>query len=478
MLPFGLKLAWFALSLSGLIGCWAVLLPLAWATQSYWGPIAYAVGITALEGMFCLGLIWRMNPANMPQAFCLAQTLVTGLATFFLVGVIATITTATSMYVAKPKQWGTHDETAVLSWQIHYLLPMLLFPLVASCVHTTFVVFFDTFQAVDGLACVALPRWTVFLGYAGTPFLITIPCLLTTTISLIRVLRTHKHIRRARRSVPIDTLDHFTALPHRKSRPALSTRTPPETPLAITAPSPSTSEFMRMARDPRRQAISPILREEKIRSFHMPLFPPSTSYVTARSGHRSYGSDDFKSFDTVSSVSFAEVTTKSSRLPSSQPPCDSSDDDVLTPLRSYSSPAETRSRSTPLSSPSIHNSDRISITELAYGMQHEESGDSSDYYAFPRRVSSEAGSMQIPPPFEHRSPSELSSIVWSLLIFQFAIIGIHLLSSITPIIDVVSARSAPAALGTQHVALILAGWAPVVIFGPLTVVRSQLRISW
>jgi hypothetical protein len=40
----------------GLFGCWAVLLPLAWAIQSYWGPIAYAAGITALEGLFCLGL--------------------------------------------------------------------------------------------------------------------------------------------------------------------------------------------------------------------------------------------------------------------------------------------------------------------------------------------------------------------------------------------------------------------------------------
>ncbi|KAJ7881932.1 hypothetical protein B0H13DRAFT_2344866 [Mycena leptocephala] len=83
MLPFGLKLAWFALSLSGLFGCWAVLLPLAWAIQSYWGPIAYAAGITALEGLFCLGLVWRMDPTKMPQAFCLVQVLGTGLATFF-----------------------------------------------------------------------------------------------------------------------------------------------------------------------------------------------------------------------------------------------------------------------------------------------------------------------------------------------------------------------------------------------------------
>ncbi|KAJ7626459.1 hypothetical protein B0H17DRAFT_963413 [Mycena rosella] len=195
MLPFGLKLAWFALSLSGLIGCWAVLLPLAWAMQSYWGPIAYAAGITALEGVFCLGaMVWKMNPATMPRAFCTAQVLVTGVATFFLIGVLAAITTATTVYVAKPKNWGAHDDHTVLPWRFYYVLPMVLFPVLASAVHITFVIFFDTFDPVDGLTCIAHPLWQVlirFLGYAGTPFIITIPCLWLTLMSVVRVMRTH-----------------------------------------------------------------------------------------------------------------------------------------------------------------------------------------------------------------------------------------------------------------------------------------------
>ncbi|KAJ6535056.1 hypothetical protein B0H19DRAFT_908581, partial [Mycena capillaripes] len=197
MLPFGLKLAWFALSLSGLACCWAVLLPLAWAIQSYWGPIAYAIGITCLEGIFCLGLVWRMSPANMPRAFCIAQVIITGLATFFIIGVLAAITTATTMYVAKPKQWGSQNDTTVLPWRFYYLLPMMLFPLLASAVHITFVIFFDTFDPVDGLNCVARPPWIRLLGYAGTPFLITIPCLGLTLLSVFRMIRTHRHIRRA-----------------------------------------------------------------------------------------------------------------------------------------------------------------------------------------------------------------------------------------------------------------------------------------
>ncbi|KAF7341915.1 hypothetical protein MSAN_02047400 [Mycena sanguinolenta] len=103
--------------------------------------------------------------------------------------------------------------------------------------------------------------------------------------------------------------------------------------------------------------------------------------------------------------------------------------------------------------------------------REEFGSDTTDYYASPSQISSiTPNTLQM----EHRSPSKLSSIVRSLLFFQFAIIVVHLLSCITPIIDIVSTRSQPAPLGTQHVALLLAGWAPVAIFAPLSAVRSQL----
>ncbi|KAJ7127963.1 hypothetical protein C8R44DRAFT_779076 [Mycena epipterygia] len=421
MLPFGLKLAWFALSLSGLIGCWAVLLPLAWAIQSYWGPIAYAVGITCLEGMFCLGLVWKMSPANMPRAFCFAQVIITGLAVFCLIGVLAAITTATTLYVSKPKLWGTQDDTAVLPWRIYYLLPMLLFPLLSSSVQVIFVIFFDNFEPVDGLTCVARPLWIRFLGYAGTPFLITIPCLWLTSVSVIRVRRTHKHIRRSRRSVNFDNLDRFTAMPQRKSRPSLKPRTTPPTPRAITAPSPSPSSLIRMSSEARRQPISPVLREEKIQAFHLPFMPPSPDYMTAHSGHRSRRSED--SFDTVSSVSFAEMKTKSSAAELKTKSSrmfgnNTEEDDVTTPLRSFTSPGGT-TRSSRASPRSIHNSDRISITQLAFNLRHEESTDYTDYFSYSAESSVPS---EIPPAVtpksEYRNPSELSSMVRSLIIFQ------------------------------------------------------------
>ncbi|KAJ7442038.1 hypothetical protein FB451DRAFT_1440787 [Mycena latifolia] len=451
MLPFGLKLAWFALSLSGLIGCWAVLLPLAWAIKSYWGPIVYAVGVTALQVVFCLGLVWRMDPASLPRAFCIAQVLITGLAVFFLIGVLAAITTATAFHVAKPKQWG-QDDNAVLPWRYYYLLPMLLFPLLASAVQVTFVVFFDTLDRADGLNCVAHPLWIQFLGYAGTPFLITVPCLWLSSVSVFRVIRTHKHIRRARRSVNFEALDHFTNRPQRrKSRPALKTRT---TPVGITAPSPSPSSILRISREERRPAIIPVLRQA-----------PSPEYMTASSGHRYKNSED--SFDTVSSVLFADMDVRNKVARTSE--YTTEEDDVRTRLRSFVTPT-----STTRSTRSINNSDHISITQFAFVLGNIGTSESSDHVTETPSVSELT---TVPSQTEHRNPAELPSIIRCLLIFQFAIIAIHLLSSITPVIDIVSSRPEPMALGTQHVALLLAGWAPVAIFGPLSAVRCQF-VFW
>ncbi|KAJ7443575.1 hypothetical protein FB451DRAFT_1295620 [Mycena latifolia] len=432
MLHVGLKLAWFALSLSGSRGS-------SLDNLSYWGPIAYAVGITALEGVFCLGLVWRMNPASLPRAFLTsyssAQVPHHWVGCLFLIGVLAAITTATAFYVAKPKQWG-QDDNAVLPWRYYYLLPMLLFPLLASAVQVTFVVFFDTFdRGADGLNCVAHPLWIQFLGYAGTPFLITVPCLWLSSVSVFRVIRTHKHIRRARRSVNFEVLDHFTIRPQRrKSPPALKT---PPTPVAITAPSPSPSSILRISREERRQAISPVLRQEKIMSFHLPFSPPSPEYMTANKAARTL------------EYTIEEV--------------------VRTPLRSLVTPTGT-TRSTR----SIHNSDRISITQLAFALGSIGSSENSDYATEAPSVS---GLTTVLSQTEHRNPAELPSIIRSLLMFQFAIITIHLLFSITPVIDIISSRPGPMALGTQHAALLLAGWAPVAIFGPLSAVRCQF-IFW
>jgi hypothetical protein len=136
-------------------------------------------------------------------------------------------------------------------------------------------------------------------------------------------------------------------------------------------------------REAHRKPVSPVLRDERIRSYHLPFLPPSPDYLTAYSGHTRRSED---SFDTVSSVSFAEVSKPSTRTRSRS----AEEDDVMTPLRPTPS-------STTRSTRTIHNSDRISITQLAFAMQREVYTETTDYYSYPDTVSSLSGIRESPP---------------------------------------------------------------------------------
>ncbi|KAF7290837.1 Fungal-trans domain-containing protein [Mycena indigotica] len=482
MLPFGLKLAWFALSLTGVVGCWAVLLLLGSVTGRLWAPVAYAVGATIIEVIFLLGLIWQMQPAKMPVAFCLVQVLGFGSASFFLAGILAALTTGTTLYVAKPKQWSSSDESNALKWRAYYLLPTLVFPLLATTVHVTFVIFFSDFNISGGMVCVPHPLWLRFLSFGGPPLIITIPCLCFTIHSVIRVSQIHQHILRARRSVNFENLDRFTVRPtrsdkslfkSRSSRFGTPTTSPPTSPrgVAITTLSPSSS--VRATTQPRKEAVA---LDDKLRSFHLPFSgPPHAQGATS-------SSLDDESFDTVSSVSFAAMATagnnnlRSTTVQAVKPHSSIAQlfglyntevdgDDVQTPLRSKSPTIQTEPRSE-----SINNSDRISPNELAANMQYQ--GD--------LLVSSASGIGDLSSePFDdiatlpskaataYRNPPKLPSLIRSLLAFQLLLVITQLLSVITPLSDIArgGAHGTPAELGTQHFALILVAWAPIFAFG-------------
>jgi hypothetical protein len=55
MLPFPLKVVWFALCLLGTISAWVTLFAFARAVGSYWGPMFYCIAVTLLQGAICLG---------------------------------------------------------------------------------------------------------------------------------------------------------------------------------------------------------------------------------------------------------------------------------------------------------------------------------------------------------------------------------------------------------------------------------------
>ena len=55
-----------------------------------------------------------------------------------------------------------------------------------------------------------------FLSYAGTPFLLSLPCFYLSIVSAIRVFRTHNHLRRS--WYPNTSIDDLTPVPTRRRR--------------------------------------------------------------------------------------------------------------------------------------------------------------------------------------------------------------------------------------------------------------------
>ncbi|TFY77593.1 hypothetical protein EWM64_g6421 [Hericium alpestre] len=70
--------------------------------------------------------------------------------------------------------------------------------------------------------------------------------------------------------------------------------------------------------------------------------------------------------------------------------------------------------------------------------------------------------------------TSLCPAVWRILTFQLAFFVVMALASLSTIIDLAKGRP-PTPFGTQHIALILAGWGPAIVFGHLRGVRKRLR---
>ncbi|KIK95541.1 hypothetical protein PAXRUDRAFT_826888 [Paxillus rubicundulus Ve08.2h10] len=68
----------------------------------------------------------------------------------------------------------------------------------------------------------------------------------------------------------------------------------------------------------------------------------------------------------------------------------------------------------------------------------------------------------------------LTPAIWRLILFQMAFFIIQCLAALSTIIDVAKHRVTPTPFGTQHIALVLVGWGPAVVFGHLPAVRQHL----
>ncbi|KAI0053199.1 hypothetical protein FA95DRAFT_939824 [Auriscalpium vulgare] len=196
MIPFAFKIVWFVFALLGIPASWLVLIPFAGVTGVYWAPILYCLTITVLEGSFCLGMIWKMDPYRMPHAFCVVQSVLIAVCSHVLTGICACLTWATYTTVFKPRPVHQANEPP-LAWRHVYLFFVAGFPVASSTAYIVLVLKLNAVQPSDDMHCDATsPLWPRVFSYAGAPLLMSLPCFIFSTLTAIRVFKAHIHTRR------------------------------------------------------------------------------------------------------------------------------------------------------------------------------------------------------------------------------------------------------------------------------------------
>ncbi|KAI0065274.1 hypothetical protein BV25DRAFT_1774186, partial [Artomyces pyxidatus] len=198
MQSFALKTVWFVLAVLGIPATWIVLLPFSSVIGVRWAPMLYCISITVLEGIFSLGMIWKMDPYRMPHAFCVTQAVLIALAAHVLTGLLACFTWATFMAVFKPHSiHTTATYVRSLAWRNVYIIFVGLLPALASTAHLVIVLKLDAVQPTDDMHCDAsYPLWPRVLSYAGAPLLISVPCFVVSIFTAVRVVKVHAEARR------------------------------------------------------------------------------------------------------------------------------------------------------------------------------------------------------------------------------------------------------------------------------------------
>ncbi|KAJ3930287.1 MAG: hypothetical protein NXY57DRAFT_898381 [Lentinula lateritia] len=419
-----------------------------------------------------------MDPSLMPRSFCIAQTLLSGLASFMLTGVSATFSMITSLAVLRPGVCSLASSKPFI-WHPIYTLTLIVFPLLASIAQITAVLKLDAVQPVDDFACDATdPEWVRFLSYAGVPLVFSIPFSCLGLMALVRMSR----IQQRTVGHYCDSPDHgvnslnLTSLPLKRTRrkdmrqflgPSKSP-TPVPTPRAISSPSPSDA----YATSPGRAPINPGLSSPVLsaRQFHLP-FSPSP----ANDDHDPLGSCHSSTLenqdDTGSSVSSA--------FPTFAPPSNSG-----TP-NPRESPGHDFVAWTQCDTRNENNLNYVDA-ELDYVRSH-----GKNQYEFRKEArdlevadESRTGAKNSRRPIFTISPlarnsaledaSQIRPALWRIVIFQLSFTLTLVLACISTLVDVTSRRTRPTPFGTQHVALLLAAWGPVVIFGFIPSTRRNL----
>ncbi|KAK2461038.1 hypothetical protein APHAL10511_006979 [Amanita phalloides] len=413
-----------------------------------------------MQGIFCLGIIWKMDPYEMPRGFCIAQTIVIASAAYIMAGVSSAFSGSLSLTVLSPRGWANVGE-AVLQWRPIFSIPVIIFPTIATAVHVTLLVKLDAVQPTNDMHCDAShPEWVRFFGYAAMPFVMGIPCTILAILSLIDLQRTSQNVHRMQRAYGIGLISSSSGtagreLTFKSWKPAFSRS---ET---------SDIDHHRPPSPPGVQSKFCFLfscRTDQIQRPPPPVSPTRNKYTP--------------------SVSMAMPTLK-------VPPVD------VRPIQGLSGGVNEESdRASDSVLPlRVHDPHELDDESQGYnakanfkGIERELSDRRRGLDLRPSTVNFEA---DIEKPIEiqygsgsnHQrqtsqtcrwAPRKLTSAFWRIIIFQVFFSVVQVLACLSTILDVARRRPRPTPFGLQHIALLLSAWGPAVVFGHLPAVRRNL----
>ncbi|KAJ7512037.1 hypothetical protein B0H11DRAFT_2182505 [Mycena galericulata] len=457
MLPYALKLVWFVLSIVGTIGSLGMLMAVGSWVGSRCLRLSFSLALIVLQLMFCLGMIWHMDPFAMPREFCLAQAILMNVFFYVMAGLGMAWCIQTASHIKKPKSWGNIEET--FKWLPIYILPVIVYPLLNTVVLVTLVLKYDAVQPTDGMYCDATdPLWIQLVVHAGPPVALFVPATYISVTSILTVRRTLKHVERARH----DQSDYPRQMRRDRQSAHYSFKQSP--PLAIPSDDSPPS--------PGRQPIEPTfpVPENTTRpNFHLPFFrqlqsisqtltPPSSS----RNPSPNSWNDGRASVASSSFPTFAPVVDKST-IYARHKPGDPDDIDITESTTPWLDGADEDSAPT-----SVEGHETPEQLELDIKTQAED-----DDQTF--RLSYRETANNTPSRVSHvTNVPNLTTHILIVLTFQFMFCIALLVHVMSSLVDVAMHRETPTPFASHQISLLASAWGPVLVFGSSSNVRAQL----
>ncbi|TCD68748.1 hypothetical protein EIP91_009894 [Steccherinum ochraceum] len=497
------------------IMCWVVASVFALATEEIWLSLLHSAANTVLQGIFCIGLIWRMDPFMMPQSFCTTQAILLHTSWACMAGVGAAITILTASRVL--------HRSSILPRLVPYatLLRLLFgvgFPCMVLIAQTVAIHELNAARPVDGIACDAsFPSWVRVLGYAGATLILAIPSFILSLITAAQVTRSRSTLKFQYQEThhqfpPSD--DGLTHLPTRRSkrRSYRDSGSPLRTPEPPPLPPPSTDEPLDSSTrtvyaipngpDSSSTVVDPPRRARVVAGrtrYHLPYDWIETRY-SPDDLQDAYENKDLRHSPTTERSQTTEPSTIQFASPSEFGDARGSMSRVTTPALSavdiekdsirlhvytgFSSDGQLFLDQDDAISGSLRwtrrsNDSSGRKSELVFAKYDEEDtevGLNTVAYEerglplFKREYNSrdhlqkDALNLRGPASRQTEPHSQSSAQIWLTLAFQMSSSGTQILAAISSLIDIGSRATTPSPFGTQHVALLLAAWSPFLIF--------------